>query len=77
MRTTLILPEGLLDEVQRLAGKTSKTQAVVTALESYVLRARMDELLALKGKIPIDYDWEEAEAAELKAAEAREKYRGR
>lgn len=33
---------------------------------------KMEDLLALRGKISIDYDWEREEEAELKAAEERE-----
>jgi len=33
------------------------------------------ELLALRGKIVIEYDWEQEEVLELKAAEERERCR--
>jgi hypothetical protein len=74
MRATLNIPDELIEEVQRLSGQKSKTGAIVTVMEEYVRRRRMEELLALQGKISIDYDWEEAEAAEMKAAEERERY---
>lgn len=74
MRATLNIPDELINEVQRLSGKKSKTQAIVTVMEDYVRRRKMEDLLALRGKITIDYDWEREEAAELKAAEEREKY---
>jgi metal-responsive CopG/Arc/MetJ family transcriptional regulator len=74
MRATLNIPDKLIDEVQRLSGQKSKTQAIVTVMEDYVRRKKMEDLLALRGKITIDYDWEREEAAELKAAEAREEY---
>ena len=74
MRATLNIPDHLIDEVQRLSGQKSKTQAIVTVMEDYVRRKKMEDLLALRGKITIDYDWEREEEAELKAAEAREKY---
>lgn len=74
MRATLNIPDQLIDEVQRLSGQKSKTQAIVTVMEDYVRRKKMEDLLALRGKITIDYDWEREEAAELKAAEAREEY---
>ena len=74
MRATLNIPDKLIDEVQRLSGQKSKTQAIVTVMEDYVRRKKMEDLLALRGKITIDYDWEQEEAAELKAAEEREEY---
>lgn len=35
-------------------------------------RKKIEDLLALRGKISIDYEWEREEEAELKAAEERE-----
>jgi metal-responsive CopG/Arc/MetJ family transcriptional regulator len=74
MRATLNIPDELVDEVQRLSGKKTKTQAIVTVMEDYVRRKKMEDLLALRGKISIDFDWEREEEAELKAAEEREHY---
>ena len=74
MRATLNIPDALIDEVQRLSGQKTKTQAIVTVMEDYVRRKKMEDLLALRGKISIDYDWEREEEAELKAAEERESY---
>lgn len=74
MRATLNIPDELISEVQRLSGEKTKTQAIVTVMEDYVRRKKMEDLLALRGKISIDYDWEREEEAELKAAEERERY---
>ena len=74
MRATLNIPDELIDEVQRLSGVKTKTQAIVTVMEEYVRRRKMEDLLALRGKIAIEYDWEREEEAELKAAEERERY---
>ena len=74
MRATLNIPDNLIDEVQRLSGEKTKTQAIVTVMEDYIRRKKMQELLSLRGKIYIDYDWEQEEEAELKAAEERERY---
>lgn len=77
MRATLNIPDELIDEVQRLSGQKTKTQAIVTVMEDYVRRKKMEDLLALRGKISIEYDWEREEDAELKAAEEREGYAGK
>ncbi len=74
MRATLNIPDELIKEVQALSGEKSKTRAIITVMESYVRQKKMEELLALKGKIRIDYDWQKAEAEEMKAAEERERY---
>ncbi|MBC7962292.1 MAG: type II toxin-antitoxin system VapB family antitoxin, partial [Steroidobacteraceae bacterium] len=67
MRATLNIPDELINEVQRLSGEKTKTQAIVTVMEDYVRRKKMEDLLALRGKISIDYEWEREEEAELKA----------
>ena len=77
MRATLCIPDELIDEVQRLSGKKTKTQAIVTVMEEYVRRRKMEALLALRGKVAIDYNWEQEEDAELKAAEERARYDAR
>ncbi|MEI6208056.1 MAG: type II toxin-antitoxin system VapB family antitoxin [Desulfuromonadales bacterium] len=74
MRATLCIPDLLVNEVQRLSGKKTRTQAIVTVMEEYVRRSKMEDLLALRGKVAIDYDWQREEEAELKAAEERERY---
>lgn len=74
MRATLNIPDELIGEVQRLSGEKTKTQAIVTVMEDYVRRKKMEDLLALRGKISIDYNWEREEETELKAVEERERY---
>lgn len=74
MRATLNIPDELIAEVQRLSGQKSKTGAIVTVMEEYVRRRRMEELLALRGKVQIDYDWQREEEREIAAAEERERY---
>lgn len=74
MRATLNIPDELIREVQTISGEKSKTRAIITVMEAYVRQKKMEQLLALQGKIRIDYDWEKAEAEEMKAAEERERY---
>jgi Arc/MetJ family transcription regulator len=76
MRATLNIPDDLIAEVQQLSGQKSKTKAIVTVMEDYVRRQRMQALLDLRGKVQIEYDWEQEEDLELKAAEERERYHG-
>ena len=56
MRTTLILPEGLVDEARATLGFTSKTDTVVYALREVVRRGRRDDLKALLGRVTFDVD---------------------
>lgn len=55
MRTTLIIPEALLDEARAALGFRSKTDTVVHALREVVRRSRGDELKALFGKVRFEF----------------------
>jgi Arc/MetJ family transcription regulator len=56
MRTTLDLPDGLVEEARSAVGFKSKTDTVVFALREVVRRSRIDELKAAFGSIRIDLD---------------------
>jgi hypothetical protein len=56
MRTTLILPESLIDEARTTLGFTSKTDTVVYALREVVRRGRRDDLKALLGRVTFEID---------------------
>jgi metal-responsive CopG/Arc/MetJ family transcriptional regulator len=73
MRATLNIPDDLMAEVQNATGSKSKTKAIVTAMREFVRRKKMQELINLRGKVQIDYDWEKAEEAEMEAQREREK----
>ncbi len=56
MRTTLDLPEELIEEARKLLGFKSKTDTVVVSLRELVRRRRVEELKSLAGKIDLDID---------------------
>lgn len=56
MRTTLDLPEDLLDEARRGLGFKSKTDTIVLALRELVRRQRLESLKALLGRVELDVD---------------------
>jgi Arc/MetJ family transcription regulator len=56
MRTTLDLPDDLLQEAQRLLGFKSKTDVVVLSLRELVRRRRLDGLKDLLGRVTLDVD---------------------
>jgi Arc/MetJ family transcription regulator len=56
MRTTLDLPERLVDEARETLKFKSKTDTVVFALREVIRRGRTDELKALLGKVSFDFD---------------------
>lgn len=73
MRATLNIPDDLLSQVQKITGEKSKTKAITTAMKEYIRQKKIKELIALRGKIHIDYDWEKEEELEMKAQAGREK----
>jgi Arc/MetJ family transcription regulator len=56
MRTTLDLPENLLEEARAALGFKSKTDTIVLALRELVRRQRLDELKGLLGRVRLDID---------------------
>jgi len=56
MRTTLDLPEDLLEEARTALGFKSKTDTIVVALRELVRRQRLEELKGLLGKVRLDLD---------------------
>lgn len=56
MRTTLDLPDDLLQEAQRLLGFKSKTDVVVLSLRELVRRRRLEGLKELLGAVTLDID---------------------
>jgi Arc/MetJ family transcription regulator len=56
MRTTLDIPEELIEEAQRLLGFKSKTDTVIVSLRNLIRRRRIDELKALMGSVELDID---------------------
>lgn len=72
MRATLNIPDDLVRQAQEAIGAKTKTEAIVFALKELVRKKKIEELLSLRGKVQIDYDWEAEEARELEAQRERE-----
>ena len=56
MRTTLDLPEDLLNEAMRATRTHTKTKVIITALEELIRKSKISELKTFKGKIDLDID---------------------
>ena len=56
MRTTLDLPEDLLNEAMKVAHVNTKTKVIVTALEELIRKAKIADIKKFKGKINLDID---------------------
>ena len=56
MRTTLDLPEALVEEARATLRFTSKTDTVILALRELVRNRRLEELKGLMGHVRLDVD---------------------
>jgi len=56
MRTTLDIPEPLLEEARQLLGFKSKTDTVVLSLQELIRRRRIEELKAMMGNVQLEID---------------------
>jgi len=58
MRTTLIIPDDLMNDLVEETGEKSKTLLVRRSLEEMLQRVRRENLKRLRGKIDLDIDLE-------------------
>lgn len=58
MRTTLDLPEDLVNEAKNLLGYKSKTDTIVFALRELVRRHKRRDLIAMFGTVNVEVDLE-------------------
>ena len=56
MRTTLDLPENLLDEAMKMAKTKSKTSTIILSLQELINKKRIEQLRKLKGKLDLNID---------------------
>ena len=56
MRTTIDLPDELVDKAMRVSHVKTKTMAIVLGLQELIHRHQLDELRALRGRIPLTLD---------------------
>ncbi len=59
MRTTLDLPENLLNEAMKVTHVNTKTAVIVKALEELVRKSKISNLKKYRGKIDLDIDLNE------------------
>ena len=56
MRTTLDIPEPLIEEARQLLGFKSKTDTVILSLQELIRRKRIGELQAMLGNVRLEID---------------------
>ncbi len=56
MRTTLDLPDRLVQDAMKASHQKTKTAAIITALQDFVRKSRLRDLRDFKGKVDLDLD---------------------
>ena len=56
MRTTLEIPEELIEEAMKLTGAKTKSQLITDALKEKIEKIKRQRILTFKGKIDLDID---------------------
>ena len=56
MRTTLDLPDVLVQDAMKVSHQKTKTAAIITALQDLVRKNRLQELRHFKGRVEMDLD---------------------
>ncbi len=59
MRTTLDLPESLLNEAMKVTHTDTKTAVIVKGLKELVRKSKIADIKKYKGKINLDMDLDE------------------
>jgi hypothetical protein len=56
MRTTLDLPDVLIQDAMKASHQKTKTAVIITALQDLVRKSRLQELRQFKGRVDLDLD---------------------
>jgi hypothetical protein len=59
MRTTVDIPEKILQECLVLSEAKTKREAIVLSLEDYIRRKKLERLAQAKGKLALKDTWRE------------------
>ena len=73
MRTTLDLPEDIIEDARAALGFKSKTDTVVFALKEVIRRRSVHDLTALFGKVHVELDLEKARGRGARSAQGSAK----
>ena len=69
MRTTVNIDDTLFQDVLNLTRAKSKTEALRTALTEYLRMKRKEKILAMRGRLDINSDWEKLRQEEIREYE--------
>jgi len=65
MRTTITIDDDLMTQLMRITGESSPAKALRQAVQDYVRQARVKKLLALRGQVALEDNWQELRALEV------------
>jgi hypothetical protein len=65
MRTMLIIPDELMNDLMKETAETSKTDLVRRSLEEMLQKVRRENLKRLRGKMKLDLDLDELRKRDL------------
>jgi hypothetical protein len=66
MRTTLDLPEELLNEAMRVSHIETKTKVIVTALQELIRKNQISDIKKYRGKVDLDIDMDSIRSRECR-----------
>ncbi|TXH70725.1 MAG: DUF2191 domain-containing protein [Thiothrix sp.] len=58
MRTTLTIDDEFANNLMQITGEKTYAAAIRRALEDYIKQARKEKLLALRGKVQVEDNWQ-------------------
>jgi len=74
MAVTVNIPDELIFEVLKATGERTKTKAITIAMKEFITqKKKIEQLLALRGNVEINYNWKKEEAIEMRSQKKREK----
>lgn len=65
MRTSLNIDDTMLHEVMKETGKKNRSEAIRLALDTYLKQQKKNKILALRGKVDIEDNWQQLRKLEM------------
>ena len=59
MRISLNIDDSILSEVMKITGKVNRSEAIRIALASYLKQQKKNKILALRGNVDIEDNWQQ------------------
>ena len=69
MRTTLNIDDQVFTNLMQLTNARTKTEAIRIALSDYVRLKRKEQLIALRGKLEIEDNWQALRSLKVQESE--------